>query len=704
MKAALRMKFRRFCISRPRLLWRRYALGFLFIFATISASHWATLATIEAAEDDAEVLHVSARQRMLSQRILFLMSETERPQASEGAAERLEAALDLFESSHNWLTELPDLSPALQELYFEKQPISLDAFSRRFVSMVGIVSTADDAQRAELQPVLAQWGKEDLIASLATAADLFKQESEDRIATLQIIQQLTLYAALLVLLLEALLIFLPAQISVNAAIRRLEVRKKLLKGSMNELKTRNRELTSARKKLTRAANQDPLTELFNRRAIYQKLNTPSAESAGADCMLVIMKLDLDEFKQVNDTHGHSAGDALLVHVARTLRRHCAPVAATAGRIGGDEFVILLEHPSSLEEINAFADQIIADIAKPLTLEGVECRVGASIGYTVATSTAATCDQMLIEADLALYEAKRAGRGRYCAYSTKLAEEIETRRHLFNEITRALANDQFEPYLQPQVFTDSGEIYGCEVLARWRHPERGIVPPATFIAAAEEAGLVGQIDRMMIEKGLDLLERFLEQGIDLPSISVNASPQTLRDPHLTDRLLQDVYERHLAPGRLTVEVLESTLIENDDDVALRTIERLAEAGFAVVMDDFGTGYASMSNLSRLHLTGIKLDQSLIRPVPDPRADSIISALVTLAESLDMRVVAEGVETKEHFDTVTQLGCDVVQGFGVGHPMDEADFVQWYRAYSRDRSFTHRWRIARRFVNRRNRVSR
>ena len=683
MKRALRSRFRRFCISKPQSLWRRYALGFLFIFATISASHWASLETIAAAEDDAEVLNVSGRQRMLSQRILFLMSEIERPDAAAGTATRLEAALDLFESSHDWLTQLPDLSPALQELYFEKEPISLDAFSRRFVSMVGIVSNAGDEQRAELHPILAQWGTHDLISSLAMAADLFQQESQDRIAKLQFIQKITLIAALLVLLTEALLIFLPAQISVNSAIRRLEQRKRLLKGSMARLKERNHELTCAREDLSRAANQDPLTKLYNRRAIYQRLNAPMGDTnGGGDSMIVVMKLDLDDFKQVNDTYGHSAGDALLVHVADTLRRHCRDAHATAGRIGGDEFVILMVQPASLDHVNHLSEQIIKDIRSPLIIDDVQCRVGASIGYTVATSSGATSDQMLIEADLALYEAKRTGRSRYCAYSTKLAEDIETRRHLFQQITRALSEDQFEAYLQPQVFTESGAIYGCEVLARWRHPDRGIVPPATFIAAAEEAGLVDQIDRLMIVKGLDLLEAFHEKGIELPSISVNASPQTLRDPHLTDRLLQDVHERHLSPHHLTVEVLESTLIENDDDVALRTIEQLAAAGFSVVMDDFGTGYASMSNLSRLRLSGIKLDQSLIKPVPDPRADSIISALVTLAASLQMKVVAEGVENDQHFETVSRLGCDVVQGYGVGRPMPADQFERWYATYTRD----------------------
>lgn len=663
---------------RPRALWHRYVIGFIFIFVTISASHWASVKTIDAARDDAEVLSVSSRQRMLSQRILFLMSETENDNDPR-VNQRLEAALNLFESSHNWLSQRPDLSPELRAVYFETGAVPLDAFSRRFIQMAGIASTAQGTQKEELSALLAEWGTQDLLVQLATAADLFRAESEARIARLQTIQQTTLVAALIVLLLEALLIFLPAQLSVNQAIDRLERRKRHLKKSLVALKKRNTELTDARENLAHAANHDALTRLSNRRAIYEYLNAEKPFTQKADVARCVMKIDLDLFKQVNDTLGHDAGDRLLVHVAEILTKRSRK-QDMVGRIGGDEFVILVDDPPSLDMIKTLANRITEAVAEPVTLGHAECRIGASIGYTLATSAEATADQILIEADLALYEAKRAGRGQAFAYSDALSEEIETRRQLFKEIGEALTQDQFEIYVQPQVYTKTGAIYGCEILARWRHPSRGIVPPATFIAAAEEARLVDRIDRMAWEKGLDFLEQTHADGIDLPAISINASPSTLRDVHLTDRLLQEVHARHLSPHHMTVEVLESTLIENDDDAALHTIENLSRAGFKVVLDDFGTGYASMSNLSRLKLDGIKLDQSLIKPVPDPRADSIISALVTLSRSLNMSVVAEGVETPAQFSCIADLGCDVVQGYMVAKPMPAEMFGPWYDAYN------------------------
>ncbi|MEM1351255.1 MAG: EAL domain-containing protein [Pseudomonadota bacterium] len=674
-KNTIGRRIRRLCITQPRKLWIGYALGFLVVFATVGISHWASLATIKAAENDAEVLSVSSRQRVLSQRILFLMSEMER--GDPMAALRLEAALNLFEISHNWLVGLPDLSPELRHLYFEKEPMSLDAFSRRFVHAVGIAVTSEGARAAEMRDVIAEWSKEELILSLASASTYFRDVSEAKIARLQRIQHISLAMALIVLLIEGLVIFLPAQVSVNQAIAKLEVRKKLLRRSLSRLKEQNDELRTARQSLTHAANHDALTGLANRRAIYHHLVTVGEKPGACDLTLCVMKIDLDHFKDVNDTLGHNAGDRLLACVASVL---CAQTgdADTVGRIGGDEFVIVIEEPPSLAAVQTLGEQIVSAVAA-CVLEGAQCKVSASVGFTIASVAKATPDQMLIEADLALYEAKRDGRGKARAYSDALAAEVESRRILFREIRAALSRDEFEPFFQPQISLETGALYGCEVLARWRHPDHGLVSPSTFIAAAEEAGLVHQIDHVMIEKGLDFLERCRNDGLDLPSISINASPATLRDPHLTERLVQAVRARHLSPRDLTVEVLEDTLIESEDDVAFETIKQLLVAGCRVVLDDFGTGYASMSNLSRLELDGIKIDQSLVKPVPDPRADSIIAALVSLTQDLGMKIIAEGVETDRHCAVVSGLGCSIVQGFAISKPLPEKDFLDWHAAY-------------------------
>lgn len=681
-KKILAILVRKLGTRRPQSLWHRYVIGFLIIFMTVSVSHWATVATIAAAEDDAEVISVSAGQRMLSQRILFLMSETDHDRDPH-VDQRLEAALNLFESSHNWLVARPDLSPALQQLYFESEPIALDAFSRRFVQLVGIASTSEGAQKEELSEIVAKWGTEDLLAALATAADLFQQESEARVARLQLIQKLTLLAALVVLLFEALLIFLPAQISVNQAFERLERRKQHLKSSLRKLKERNTQLTDARQRLAHAARHDALTGLNNRRAIYEYLSGETHAGTGGDGTIGLLKVDLDHFQEINDTMGHATGDQMLSHVAEILRRETNP-HDIVGRAGGDEFIAIVTDKPNHDTLRELGERLISRIQTPVRAGKTTISLSASVGFTLAPPQTATPDQMLIEADLALYEAKRQGCRIACAYSDDMVSEIETRRTLLSEIRGAVFENAFEPYVQPQVFARTGALYGCEVLARWRHPSRGMLAPGAFIAAAEEAQLVDQIDLAMMMKGLDFLEAAQADGIELPTVSINASPPTLRDIHFTERLLQEVRARHLTPHNLIVEVLESTLIEGETDVALQNIEAMVGAGFRVVLDDFGTGYASMSNLSRLRLSGLKLDQSLIKPLPNPRAVSIVSAMTTLARNLRMSVVAEGVETAAHLAFVGGIGCDVAQGYEVGKPMPLDAFAAWYHKPAQQRA--------------------
>ncbi|WP_299965428.1 EAL domain-containing protein [uncultured Roseobacter sp.] len=673
----IRRVFRRVHITNPETLWKRYLLGLVLVFATIFSAHYASISAIREAEDHRETSLISTRQVILSQRILFLMREAE-THPSEEIEARLRTAIDLFATSHDWLMARAGMTPELQHLYFDDETFPLDYFSRRFVTTARYSLTATGQVKANMQNQMVALGQQDLLSALYTASELYDARSMAHSRWLQRIEATALGLALVVLLIEGALIFLPAQLSVSRTIRRLDRRRNQLLASFEALRVRNTELTAARNNLAHAANHDPLTGLLNRRALYSHL-AALQKTGGGDVALSLMKIDLDKFKAVNDSLGHKAGDEVLVEVARVLLSH-ARTDDLAARIGGDEFVIVIRAPQSIDAIEQLGNRLIDAISQPMQLSAGQGEVGASVGFTMATSKGVTPDQLLIEADLALYKAKRSGRGQTCAYSDDLRTELDRRKTLFAQIDRALAFDQFEPHMQPQLCLETGRISGCEVLARWRHPERGIIPPATFIAAAEEAGLIRQIDLIMVEKGLNLLERFRAEGMEIPAISVNASPATLRDPHLSDRLLQEVLTRGMRPADLTVEVLENTLIEADDDEAIRTVENLTRAGFPVLLDDFGTGYASMSNLSRLRISGIKLDRSLIDPIPNTRAESIISALVALSRSLSMRVVAEGVETQKDISAVSALGCDIAQGFAIGHPMEEAAFRAWYARFT------------------------
>ncbi|WP_436399450.1 putative bifunctional diguanylate cyclase/phosphodiesterase [Roseobacter sp. S98] len=673
-KPRTRRALLKFCISKPDHLWKRYAFAVLFVAGMLATVHVVSLKSTKMLASHAELVSEAADQRMLSQRILFYMNRYAET-GSMSAQEGLVGAAIAFDQAQQQLSARTDLPPAVEKFYRETGAIPLDRLSERFSAMALYFPQSEGEERENIREQLNLWAKTELLDRLDMMVSLFKAGLAREMDRLQWIQEAAFVSAIVVLIAEALLIFLPAQVSVNRAFSRLERRRSQLLASYQKARARNDELKQAHKSLNYAATHDVLTGLANRRALNSYMSRVARGSDEGDVGICLLKIDLDFFKSVNDTLGHAAGDEVLVKVARLLRKH-AQAEDFIARIGGDEFVIVVTSRAAPRFVETVADNIVKAISAPLVIKGKPCRIGASVGYTFASSSTATQDQLLIEADLALYRAKRGGRGRVCRYSDDMRTDIETRNILFDEIRRGFDQEEFRAYIQPQVCTSTGVLKGAEVLVRWQHPERGIIPPALFMAAADEAGLLNRIDMLMLEEGLDLLERVRAAGIDLPRISFNASPATLRDPHLPDRMLQAVRARHLSPENLVLEVLESTLIESGEDVAVTTVNRIADVGFGVYLDDFGTGYASISTLSHLRLSGLKLDRSLISPVPEDRAESIIGALVGLTGKLDMKIVAEGVESPAQLEAVRDLGCEVMQGFLIAEPMPEEAFVQWY----------------------------
>ncbi|WP_300031031.1 EAL domain-containing protein [uncultured Roseobacter sp.] len=666
----------KFCISKPDQLWKRYVLAITFLVGMLGTVHAVSLASTRMLDRHAELAGLAADQRMLSQRVLFYMNRFAET-GSQSTKEGLITAAEAFEQTHRLLNARQDLPPEVRSYYTGSGDIPLDQLSARFGAMAIYFPDSTGEERENIREQLNLWAKTELLDRLDAMVALYDAGVSQQLSRLKQVQHAAFFCALLLLTIEALLIFLPAQISVTRAFQRLERRKAQLLTSHRKAQDRNAELIQVHRSLNYAATHDPLTGLANRRAVQSYMNTFEVTEENGDVGICLLKIDLDHFKAVNDTLGHGAGDEVLVRVARLLNKHARREDFVA-RIGGDEFIMVLTSRLAPDYVEDLGARIIAAASAPMSIQGQVCRIGASIGYTFASSSTATQDQLLIEADLALYRAKRAGRGTVCRYSDEMRSDIETRHVLFDEINRGFTEDQFKAFIQPQVCTQTGELTGGEILVRWNHPERGIVPPALFMAAAGEAGLLNQIDMLMLEKGLDLLESVRAQGVNLPKISFNASPATLRDPFLPERMMQEVRARHLQPSDLSLEVLETTLIESGEDVAVETVNRIAEAGFSVFLDDFGTGYASISTLAHLRLSGLKLDRSLISPVPEARAESIISALVDLSKRLDMSIITEGVETHEQLDAVHRLGCNIIQGFLIAEPMPQEEFTTWYQS--------------------------
>ncbi len=430
----------------------------------------------------------------------------------------------------------------------------------------------------------------------------------------------------------------------------------------------------------RQAETDALTGLANRTRLMRVLDGPGELSEpGCDGRVIgVLHIDLDRFKEVNDTLGHAAGDAVLRHAAKVM---CQTAAAKdlVARVGGDEFVLVTRTDPAGRQIGGLARRIAEALAEPLRIGDVEVGVGASIGTAIADRQGLGAERLIGNADIALYEVKRNGRGGVRAFCDTMRAATERRVRMLADLRHAVETRAFEPWFQPRVSLSTGAFTGVEVLARWPHPELGLVDPKEFIALSAEAGLTRQIDEVVRARGLAALRRLRADGWPMPRLSFNASAGTLLQPDLVGDLMWEVLGQGLDPQDLVVEIRESDLIAIGADAAQRSVSALAEAGFGVELDDFGAGYAAMINLARLPISAIKVDCSLTAQLPLARAEKVLRAIIALARDLELGVTAEGVETATQFSLLRNMNCAEAQGFGVAEPMPFDGLVAFMRGY-------------------------
>lgn len=432
----------------------------------------------------------------------------------------------------------------------------------------------------------------------------------------------------------------------------------------------------------RQAETDALTGLANRTRLMRVLDGPGMlHLPGADGRVVgLMHIDLDLFKEINDSHGHAMGDAVLRHAAREMRAATSAQDVVA-RVGGDEFIVVTRTDRAGRHLASLAKALADRIARPVRLDGAEVRVGASIGTVVAGPQDKTADRLIGNADIALYEVKRSGRGGICAFSARMRAAYETRQTLLAELKAAVDARAFEAHFQPHVALATGRFGGFEMLARWPHPRLGLLDPEEFLCLAAESGLTDRIDAIVRSKGLEALRQLRAAGWDAPKMSFNASARTLADPDLAYELLWEVLGQGLAPDDLVIEFREAQLIADESGTAKQNIAALSEAGFSVELDDFGTGRAAMSTLGTLALTGIKLDRSMIANLPDPCSEAILRAITGLASELGLTVIAKGVETPAQYATLRKLGCHMAQGFGISPPLPLDGLIGFMKGYGK-----------------------
>ncbi|MFL6750962.1 MAG: putative bifunctional diguanylate cyclase/phosphodiesterase [Sphingomicrobium sp.] len=413
----------------------------------------------------------------------------------------------------------------------------------------------------------------------------------------------------------------------------------------------------------RAARTDPLTGLANRLLVRELLEEAVMRQWESKSGCALLLVDLDRFKLVNDTLGHAIGDQLLVEVGRRLERAVGE-GGRVGRIGGDEFALVWSNGCDRDRLSSVADQIIADLSKSFTVGAATLHVGATIGIAVCPADGNFEEQLMRNADLALYRAKEEGRGGHAFFERRMYDEAEENRLLEQDVREALGGDGLALAYQPIIDSATGAVVAREALLRWRHPKRGDIPPDQFIPIIEDAGLIHQIGDWVIREAC-------AEAVSWESpmkVAVNISAAQLTGAGLAKTVLGALASTRLEPGRLELEVTESVFL-GDDAATLASLERLRGLGVRLVLDDFGKGYSSFGYLSRAHFAKIKIDQSFVRGAAEGARDcvAIVNAILALARGLDVETTAEGVETEMQADVMRQLGCTQLQGFHFGRPV-------------------------------------
>ena len=435
-----------------------------------------------------------------------------------------------------------------------------------------------------------------------------------------------------------------------------------LGNSIAELEKQKQEINKAKKMAEHHSLHDPLTNLPNRRFLDRKMK----QFGNRDTKVALLHIDVDHFKQINDTKGHDAGDFILMHVAHTLEDLVRDRDFVA-RVGGDEFVVLA-HISEKEDprmqITALAERVIKKLSQSISYENEPCRLSVSVGVDIKLDKTVDMKTLFLNADTALYRAKFEGRNRFDIYEETLKNDVIQRKSLADELIIAIERQQIIPFYQLQFETQTLAVSGMEALARWEHPSRGVVSPAEFLPIAQELGVLGEIDQLIMNKAIEDMNALDEVGLHVPRVAINISAQRLNEKSFID----DIQSLNLPTERVSFELLESIFLDNAEDHLRWTIDGIRELGIDLEIDDFGSGHASILGLLDIKPTRFKIDRQVIRDIDQSSSTrSLVRSIIGIGKSLDMEVLAEGIETVHHVKAIQETECHHLQGYALAKPM-------------------------------------
>jgi diguanylate cyclase (GGDEF)-like protein len=427
-------------------------------------------------------------------------------------------------------------------------------------------------------------------------------------------------------------------------------------------------------RLTYLAQYDPLTDLPNRTLFRERLTQALQLASRRQELAALLFLDLDHFKDINDTLGHDAGDSLLVSVAERLK-HCIRAEDTVARLGGDEFTIILGRIKYVEEAGTVAQKVIDVMSRPFLLNNSEVFVTTSLGIATYPVCGTNPETLVKNADTALYSAKAQGRSNYQFYVAEMNTAVSERMMMINDLRHAVERQEFVLYYQPKLCATRNEVIGMEALLRWNHPDTGIIGPTRFIPMLEETGLIIPVGKWVLRTACEQNQSWIRAGLSPLPISVNISARQFQQKRLVGTVADILDQTGLHPRYLELEITESALLENADN-ARDTLEELHELGVQLAIDDFGIGYSSLHYLKKFPINTLKMDRTFVKGIiADADDAAIVEAIIGLGHSLRLKVVAEGVETEKQLAYLRDRGCDEVQGFYFSCPIPSDNCAQW-----------------------------
>lgn len=654
-----------------------------------------------------------ARSTMEAARNSALEVERSRARLHELFATSVRGDLNrLFQIRQSFVDSLPALVASIETAGLDDSLPDLEGLPDRVLDAAEALVRRDvPASQAIMSRVDGEM--EDLAADLDRfAASQFVLETRAREAAVRALQSVSWVAA--TLLIMAVVVIVLGAVAVERLIRKplgeiLHAIDSIRRGqpwtpfpegrrddgvsriheAINALNAHELQRRETVRQLEHLAQYDALTDLPNRVLLSDRIMQAMVRSRRSGRLVAIVFVDLDEFKQVNDDYGHDFGDRVLVAVSGRMQGALRE-EDTLARLGGDEFVVVLPDLPALDAIEPILGRLLENIARPVEQDGKTAHVTASAGITVYPQEGEIDpDQLLRQADQAMYRAKQIGRNNYAFFDAGQERELREQHELIARLRVALEHDEFRLFYQPKVDLMSGEVIGAEALIRWQHPDQGLLSPAAFLFAVERHSLAVDLGQWVLEQALDDCQGWLSAGRRIP-VAINLFPLQLQQPDFLSRL-RDALARHgqVSPRDIELEIVETAALE-DIQQASRVIRGCAEHGIDFALDDFGTGYSSLTYLRRLPVKTLKLDQSFVRGMLADREDVvIIQGVLNMAEAFGLKVVAEGVETLEHGEQLLQMGCRLAQGYAIAKPMPAAEIVDWTNCWN----LPARWRQAR-----------